>query len=165
VLGADAYTAASGGSNEGYPVFHHLEREVDGGIIWAPAIEGGFVLTTRGGDFELDIGQDISIGYLSHSSTTVELYFQETLMFRLLTTEACVETLIFPKPTGVTSFSATPSGFCAGNSRDPGAVRHVLRHSSTRHHLNPDRIVAQHRVWSMSASGGKRRPTSAQRPL
>jgi uncharacterized linocin/CFP29 family protein len=90
VLGADAYTAASGGSDEGYPVFHHLEREVDGGIIWAPAIEGGFVLTTRGGDFELDIGQDISIGYLSHSSTTVELYFQETFMFRLLTTEACV---------------------------------------------------------------------------
>jgi uncharacterized linocin/CFP29 family protein len=90
VLGADAYTAASGGSDEGYPVFHHLEREVDGGIIWAPAIEGGFVLTTRGGDFELDIGQDISIGYLSHSSTTVALYFQETFMFRLLTTEASV---------------------------------------------------------------------------
>ena len=45
---------------------------MDGGIIWAPAIEGGFVVTTRGGDFELDIGQDISIGYLSHSSTVVE---------------------------------------------------------------------------------------------
>jgi uncharacterized linocin/CFP29 family protein len=90
VLGADAYTAASGGSDEGYPVFHHLERLVDGGIIWAPAIEGGFVLTTRTGDFELDIGQDISIGYLSHSSTTVELYFLESFTFRLLTTEASV---------------------------------------------------------------------------
>jgi uncharacterized linocin/CFP29 family protein len=63
VLGADAYTAASGGSDEGYPVFHHLERVVGGGIVWAPAIEGGFVVTTRSGDFELDIGQDISIGY------------------------------------------------------------------------------------------------------
>src|SRR6266478_10018512 len=31
VLGAEAYTAASGGSDEGYPVFHHLERVVDGG--------------------------------------------------------------------------------------------------------------------------------------
>jgi uncharacterized linocin/CFP29 family protein len=90
VLGADAYKAASGGSEEGYPVFHHLERVVGGGIIWAPAIEGGFVLTTRGGDFELDIGQDISIGYLNHSSTTVELYFQETFTFRLLTAEASV---------------------------------------------------------------------------
>lgn len=90
VLGADAYTAASGGSNEGYPVFHHIERVVDGGIIWAPAIEGGFVLTTRSGDFELDIGQDISIGYASHSGTVVELYFLETFTFQLLTTEAVV---------------------------------------------------------------------------
>ena len=48
------------------------------------------MLTTRGGDFELTIGQDISIGYLSHSETTVRLYFQETLTFLLLTTEAAV---------------------------------------------------------------------------
>jgi uncharacterized linocin/CFP29 family protein len=90
VLGANAYTTASGGSDEGYPVFHHIERIVDGGIIWAPAIEGGYLLTTRGGDFELDIGQDISIGYTSHSSTAVELYFLETFTFRMLTTEAAV---------------------------------------------------------------------------
>ncbi|TPK92124.1 bacteriocin [Mesorhizobium sp. B2-4-12] len=90
VLGAAAYTAASGGSDEGYPVFHHIERVVEGGVIWAPAIEGGFVLSTRGGDFELDIGQDISIGYLNHSGTAVELYLQETFTFRLLTTEAVV---------------------------------------------------------------------------
>lgn len=90
VLGADAYTAASGGSDDGYPVFHHIERVVDGGIIWAPAIQGAFVLTTRGGDFQIDIGQDVSIGYLSHSSTTVELYFQESFTFRVLTTEAAV---------------------------------------------------------------------------
>ena len=90
VLSARAYTAASGVSDEGYPVFHHIERVVDGGIIWAPGIEGGFVVTTRSGDFELDIGQDISIGYRSHSSTVVELYFQETFTFRLLTTEAAV---------------------------------------------------------------------------
>ena len=90
VLGAEAYTAASGGSDEGYPVFHHIERVVDGGIIWAPAIEGGLVLTTRSGDFALDIGQDISIGYQSHSRTVVELYFLETFAFRLLTTEAAV---------------------------------------------------------------------------
>jgi len=90
VLGADAYTAASGGSDDGYPILHHIERVVDGGIVWAPAIEGGFVLTTRTGDFELDIGQDISIGYSSHSSTSVELYFFESFTFRLLTTEAVV---------------------------------------------------------------------------
>jgi uncharacterized linocin/CFP29 family protein len=90
VLGSDPYTAISGGSDEGYPVLEHIQRLVDGEIVWAPAIEGGFVLTTRGGDFELDIGQDISIGYLSHSKTVAELYLQETFTFRLLTTEAAV---------------------------------------------------------------------------
>lgn len=90
VLGADAYTAASGGSDDGYPVFHHIERVVDGGIIWAPALAGAFLLTTRGGDFVLDVGQDISIGYSSHSADSVDLYFYETFTFRLLTTEASV---------------------------------------------------------------------------
>jgi uncharacterized linocin/CFP29 family protein len=52
--------------------------------------EGGFVLTTRGGDFELAIGQDISIAYQSHSNSIVELYLLETFTFRLLTTEAAV---------------------------------------------------------------------------
>jgi uncharacterized linocin/CFP29 family protein len=90
VLGADAYTAASGDSDDGYPLLHHLDHVVDGGIIWAPAIEGGFVVTTRGGDFELSLGQDVSIGYLSHSKTSVELYLEETFTFRVLTTEAAV---------------------------------------------------------------------------
>lgn len=90
VIGADAYTATTGGSDEGYPVLHHIERVVDGGIIWAPALNGGFVLTTRGGDFELNIGQDISIGYLSHSSTVIDLYLQETFTFQMLTSEAAV---------------------------------------------------------------------------
>jgi uncharacterized linocin/CFP29 family protein len=90
VLGADPYTAVNGGSDEGYPVLQHIQRLIDGEIIWAPAIRGGFVLTTRGGDFELDLGQDISIGYLSHSETSVRLYLQESFTFRLLTTEAAV---------------------------------------------------------------------------
>ena len=90
VLGADAYTAVNGGSDEGYPVLTHIQRQIDGDIIWAPAIKGGFVMTTRGGDFELDLGQDLSIGYLSHSETSVRLYLQESFTFRLLTTEAAV---------------------------------------------------------------------------
>lgn len=90
VLGADPFTAISGGSEEGYPVLHHIQRLVDGEIVWAPAIAGGLVLTARGGDFELDIGQDLSIGYLDHTETEVELYLQESFTFRLLTTEAAV---------------------------------------------------------------------------
>ena len=97
VLGAAPYTAVGAGSDEGgYPVLRHIQRLVDGGIVWAPAIDGGLVLTTRGGDFALDLGQDISIGYASHSQTVVELYLQETFTFRLLTTEAAVALLAAP---------------------------------------------------------------------
>jgi uncharacterized linocin/CFP29 family protein len=88
--GARTYTAVSGGSDEGYPVLQHIHRLVDGEIIWAPAIEGGLVLTARGGDFELNIGQDISIGYLDHSETTARLCLQESFTFRPLTAEAAV---------------------------------------------------------------------------
>jgi uncharacterized linocin/CFP29 family protein len=91
VLSADAYTAASETSDHGYPVIEHLRRMISGDdIMWAPAIEGGLVLTTRGGDFELQLGQDVSIGYLSHTDTSVRLYLQESLTFMMLTGEAAV---------------------------------------------------------------------------
>ena len=90
VLGEAAYTALSGGSDNGYPILEHVRRLFDGEIVWAPAIESGVVLTTRGGDFELALGQDIAIGYLSHSGSAVELYLQESFTFRLLTAEAAV---------------------------------------------------------------------------
>jgi uncharacterized linocin/CFP29 family protein len=90
LLGAEAYTALSETSDHGYPVLDHVKRLVDEKIIWAPAIDGAFVVTTRGGDFELHLGQDLSIGYLNHSDTAVRLYLQETFTFLLLTSEASV---------------------------------------------------------------------------
>ena len=90
VLGADEYTALAETRDHGYPVLEHVKRIVDGNLIWAPAIEGAFVVTTRGGDFELNIGQDVSIGYLSHTDSSVQLYLQETFVFRALTSEAAV---------------------------------------------------------------------------
>ena len=48
------------------------------------------MLTTRGGDFDLRIGQDVSIGYSSHTETAVRLYLQETFTFLMLTAEAAV---------------------------------------------------------------------------
>src|ERR1700726_1644289 len=90
LFGADAYTALAETSDHGYPVIQHIQRLVNEEIIWAPAIAGAFVLTTRGGDFDLRIGQDTSIGYLSHTDAAVRLYLQETFTFLLLTTEAAV---------------------------------------------------------------------------
>jgi uncharacterized linocin/CFP29 family protein len=89
-LSASAYTVVSETADYGYPVREHVARVLDGEIIWAPAVDGAFLLSTRGGDFALRIGQDLSIGYLSHDATTVQLYFQETLTFLVYTSEASV---------------------------------------------------------------------------
>ncbi|TLF74717.1 family 1 encapsulin nanocompartment shell protein [Nocardia cyriacigeorgica] len=91
LLSADLYTAVSETSDHGHPIRTHIERLIpEGEIIWAPAIDGAFVLTTRGGDFDLQIGQDLSIGYLSHDAESVQLYFQQSLTFLVYTAEAAV---------------------------------------------------------------------------
>ena len=90
VLSTDAYGAVSATSDYGYPIRDQLEKLVDGKILWAPAIDGAFLLSVRGGDYALYLGQDTSIGYLSHDATGVELYLQETMTFLVYTPEAGV---------------------------------------------------------------------------
>ena len=90
VLSAEAYTAVSEASDHGYPVIRHLRNVLDGELVWAPAISGAVLVTARGGDFTLHLGQDLSIGYLSHTETDVTLYLQETFTFQLITLEAAV---------------------------------------------------------------------------
>ena len=90
VLGTAAFTAANGGAEDGYPVLKHLEKLVDVPVVWSQALQGGAVVTTRGGDFDLWLGQDVAIGYLSHDAISVTLYLQETLTFQMQTSEAVV---------------------------------------------------------------------------
>jgi uncharacterized linocin/CFP29 family protein len=90
LLGANEYTQLGETRDHGYPVLEHVKRIIDGHIIWAPAIAGAFVLSTRGGDFALNIGSDVSIGYLSHTDALVRLYLEEAFTFRVLTSEASV---------------------------------------------------------------------------
>ena len=68
-----------------------IKREVlDGPLVRAAAIEGGVLLSVRGGDYELTVGQDLSIGYAAHDRQTVELYLTESFTFRVLETVAAV---------------------------------------------------------------------------
>jgi uncharacterized linocin/CFP29 family protein len=90
LLSADAWTAVSETSDHGYPIREHLARVLDGDIIWAPAIDGALLLSARGGDYELRLGQDLSIGYESHDADSVLLYFTESFTFAAYTTEASV---------------------------------------------------------------------------
>ncbi len=89
-LGPRCYTGLTRSTDRGYPIINHVRQLVDGPIVWAPAADGAVVLSQRGGDFELTVGQDFSIGYLDHTSTSVLLYLQETFTFRVMSAEAAV---------------------------------------------------------------------------
>ncbi|MEO8177558.1 MAG: family 1 encapsulin nanocompartment shell protein [Deltaproteobacteria bacterium] len=90
-LGPDCYKGLTGtASTGGYPVLEHVRQLIAGEIIWAPGIRGALVASQRGGDFELVIGRDFSIGYADHSTSSVKLYLQESFAFRVLSPEAAV---------------------------------------------------------------------------
>ncbi|GAA1982732.1 family 1 encapsulin nanocompartment shell protein [Catenulispora subtropica] len=90
LLSAEAFTAVRESVDHGYPVSTHLANLLEGEILWAPALEGALLVSTRGGDYTLHLGQDLSIGYLSHDADTVDLYLQESLTFLAATAEAAV---------------------------------------------------------------------------
>jgi len=91
VLGPKAYDEVAAASEDGYPLRKRIERQlVDGPIVWAPALEGGLLLSTRGGDFELTVGEDLSIGYEGHDKHVVELFLTESFTFRVLERAAAV---------------------------------------------------------------------------
>jgi uncharacterized linocin/CFP29 family protein len=96
-LGPRCYTGLTETTSRGgYPVIEHVRRLVDGPIVWAPGIDGACVLSTRGGDFDLTVGRDFSIGYASHDAASVSLYLVESFTFRLITAEAAVP-LVYAK--------------------------------------------------------------------
>jgi uncharacterized linocin/CFP29 family protein len=84
---------------QGYPVKMQAETLLGGAVLLSPYLSGDFeneayMVTRRGGDLELILGQDLAIGYESHSQTKVKLYFTESLTFRVL------------EPAAVSSFTA-----------------------------------------------------------
>jgi uncharacterized linocin/CFP29 family protein len=90
-LGSEQYRTAIGASEHGgYPLLEHLGRILEGPAVWTPGLTGAVVVSLRGGDFILDSGQDVSIGYDRHDAETIVLYLQETFSFHVATPEAAV---------------------------------------------------------------------------
>lgn len=90
-LGRDQYRrVVETAEHGGYPLLDHLRKILDGPIVWAPGVDGAVVVSLRGGDFILDSGEDLSIGYDSHDSEVVRLYLEESFSFHVATPEAAV---------------------------------------------------------------------------
>jgi len=90
--GREAYDELVAAGDDGYPLRKRIEENIGvSPIIWAPSLKGGAVLlSTRGGDFELTVGQDLSIGYAGSDRKEVELYLTETFTFRILEDKAAI---------------------------------------------------------------------------
>ncbi len=90
-LGPEAFTGVIETTESGgYLLLDHLRRILDGPVVRGPGIRGGVVVSRRGGDFALECGQDLAIGYDHHDTDEVHLYLEETFTFRAAAPEAAV---------------------------------------------------------------------------
>ena len=90
VLSEQLFKDLQARTDGGYPILSHVQRLIDGEVHAAPSLEGGLVISMRGGDFELTVGQDFSIGYLEHDTERVRLYIEESFAFLVLSPQAAI---------------------------------------------------------------------------
>lgn len=91
VVGAALHDQVFAATEEGHPLAKRIEQQlVDRPIVRAEAIRGAALLSLRGGDYELYVGQDLSIGYAYHTKDDVELYLTESFTFRVIEPAAAV---------------------------------------------------------------------------
>jgi uncharacterized linocin/CFP29 family protein len=88
VLGDAAYRRLA--SAPEYPPLRQLRELVGDRVLHSRVLRGGIVVSERGGDYRLTVGQDAAIGYQSHDSTRVSLYLIQSFTFHVSSPEAIV---------------------------------------------------------------------------
>jgi uncharacterized linocin/CFP29 family protein len=67
-----------------------IENEIGGRVIYAEFLKDALLVSNRGGDLELTVGQDFAVGYHSHTADKINLFITESFTFRVLASEALV---------------------------------------------------------------------------
>lgn len=75
---------------DSYPLIKQLTDLLGGQIIVNDHCGKSFLISGRGGDFELTLGQDVSLGYDDHDAQKVKFFLTESFTFRILSPEAIV---------------------------------------------------------------------------
>jgi len=83
-LGPASYDGLAQAAEDGNPIRERVEHYLDGPMVWAPAIDGAVLMSLRGGDYQLTVGQDLSVGYAGHTGDTAHLFLTESFAFRVL---------------------------------------------------------------------------------
>ena len=72
-----------------YPLIKRVEKLVSK-VVFANSPDASFVVSSRGGDMELVIGQDMSLGYEDKTSGRVRCFLTESFTFRVVNPETIV---------------------------------------------------------------------------
>ncbi len=76
--------------SEGYPIQKQLKALLGGKVLINHFNKNSYLLSDRGGDYELVVGQDYTVGYDSHTTSKVKLFITGSFTFRVLSPEAIV---------------------------------------------------------------------------
>jgi uncharacterized linocin/CFP29 family protein len=103
VLGGKAFRPLNNVMPSGRSLRAVVSEQIGGDVLWSPALKDGGVLMASGeGNFELTIGQDFSVGYCCHGGHDEDdlcLFLVETFAFRMLEPRAAVELKLQTSPT------------------------------------------------------------------
>jgi uncharacterized linocin/CFP29 family protein len=90
VLGPEEFFALKQAAKHGYPPMRSIQDLTEGNVLMSRAVSGGVLLSTRGGDFQLTVGKDYSLGYASHDGDKVGFFVTESFTFRVIEPQAAV---------------------------------------------------------------------------
>ena len=142
-LGPEVHTRVLETSEHGgYPLLEHLREILGGPIVWAPAVQGGTVVSMRGGDFLFESGEDLSIGYESHDAETVQLYLEESFSFLAATPEAAVA-LALARTQGASGPQTLPRSAAQGRRGDARFALDIRNQHREVVHVAPRPVLAR----------------------
>jgi uncharacterized linocin/CFP29 family protein len=76
--------AALASATPGYPLMLRVAKLVGGPVIAVPRVQQSYLISQRGGDFTLSLGQDLSLGFSHANGDSLEFFFTESFTFRVV---------------------------------------------------------------------------------
>jgi uncharacterized linocin/CFP29 family protein len=89
VLAPNEYSGLAACTQD-YPPYKAIQEMIGGDIVACSALTGGLLLSLRGGDFQLTVGQDLAVGYQRDHDQEVEFFITESFAFRTIEPTAAV---------------------------------------------------------------------------
>ncbi|WP_024822854.1 MULTISPECIES: family 1 encapsulin nanocompartment shell protein [Aminobacterium] len=77
-------------ATECYPLAKNLKDLLGGPVILSSHDKGSFLVSIRGGDMELIVGQDFSLGYIGNEGQKGTFFLTESFTFRVINPEAII---------------------------------------------------------------------------